>query len=498
MRLQPFSIKPDVTLWLDLTTGVSVQDNGHETHHSAENMTLGQVLALAKWAHATRVMLTGAPITNEWVLSPLDAESGWEHGRHHLDHATPTGRYTYTAGTSPVAVEVRRAAEWFGEGDYTPRDALAAWQGLTHELGQSGQYSPKALHRSPGATGMDLWLRTHKGEVPEPLDLDLQEEIRSNSTQHRVQIFAPAREQVDQVYLMDGRWMYAALTNELGVGPGTRLTGAQARELFTTDMHARARYYVRWKAPSDWAKAFEFGLLLERPTRTQDKWEAPLAGEGWVEGAELQHAYMFGWSLEFVEGIAWAKGRPLDTWTKRIVRTRDAISDQVYGPKVAKMMRGALRAVLLYTIGSFHSAGSVQTSVTSSGMQRPDGDGWDAPERLENGLYLWRRKSPTTNPRQLATRHPEWSAQIWARARARMIEGPTGTPGKYSGLMHTVKGSVMAIYGDALMLSERPDFADYDDGKQGRLREKGYLDGPIKWPTTETERAELTRRSEHH
>lgn len=497
MKLSPLHVRGDVTLWLDAQTGRAVPDP-HPYAEDVRQVTsppqLRDVLQAVERTRTTRVMLTGAAPPRSWFLGSVP--DGWEHGRHHLDHETPTGRYRHTG--AGVTVEVRRAAEWFGAGDYGPAVARDAWRALGRVLNATSR-TGAALFRSPGATGRDLWLRAAGGQVPDPLDVETQRMIRATSPQHRIELMPPTSDTMPAVWVLDGRWMYAALTRGLGSGPVTMLTGAQAAEHYAAHPYGRARYRVRFRAPSWWREAFgTLGLLMARAgDLASDGWHCPLSGETWADAAEVHTAAEAGWHLEFLEGMAFTPGRPLDAWTARLVRARESVSDDELGGDVAQLVRGAVRTVLLYAIGAFHSSGSDETTVTASAMRRPDGEGWGAPERLDNGAALWRRRTEATHPRALAMAHPEWSSQVWGRARARMLECPTGERGgRRAGLLYVPAGTVAAVYGDALMLTERPAWADLDDGAPGRLRVKGHLCGPVPWPTTAHERDELTRAAE--
>lgn len=495
MRIAPRNVTPDRTLWLDVDSGVGYVDGNNNTGRlpvTGDRVELQDVLNAARRAGATRVMLTGKPTPREWLLAVVP---DWTHGRHHLDHETPTGRYRCDRGGHRV--EVKRAAEWFGRGAFTPLQARAAWQ-ATHRVLEASGRGGAAMFRSPGATGLDLWLRAANAEVPEPASVGTQDLIRTTSPQHRIELHAPVTDTIDGLWMLDGRWMYAALTAQLGSGEPEWLRGEDAEVYFHANPYARGRYLVRYSAPAYWRETPSApGLLMTRAgDAATDGWHCPHAGETWADAAELHVALQYDWDLTFVEGMVWGKGKPLDTWTARLVRARDAVSDNELGADVAQLVRGAVRSVMLYAIGSWHSSGSDEVTVTDSPMMRPDGEDWDAPERLATGGALWRRRTATQDARALSMRHPEWSSQIWGRAHARMLEGPTGTPGRSSGMLHVPYPSLVAVYGDALMLTRRPTWADHDDGKPGRLRVKGHLCGPLAWPTSARERDALTHAAE--
>lgn len=469
-RLSYYNLKPEPTTWGPYRPDV----------------TLAAVLEAARAAGSERVMLTGDAPPRDWFMS---AAPGWDAVRVFLDHETPAARYVHTA--TRAGVEVRRAAEWFGSGDYTFADARDAWEATHRILAKSGR-SGASMFRSPGATGLDLWLRAHNGDVPDPLPLDMQEEIRATTAQHRIELRPPVTRDVPGLWVVDGRWMYASLVSELGSGPARRLTAAQATELADRDEYARARYLVRFTAPDYWEHLRLPGLILAPAgPLASDGWHAPTAGEAWVDASELLLARRWEWRCEILEGIEYTRGRPLDTWRDRIVRARAAADD--LEPRIAPLVRFAVRAVLLHAIGSFHSSGRSETAVTASPMQRPDGDGWSAPDRLEDGRAVWKRPAPQRSDRALAMQHPEWSAAVWGRAHARILEGPTSERGRHSGALYVNPRELVSIYGDAIVTTSRPDWASLDDGKPGRLRIKGHMCGPLPWPTTAHERDEISR-----
>lgn len=464
MIISPWQPKPEPTTWGTWRDG----------------LPLLRVLEASRARDEVRVMLSGPPPPPDWFL---EATPNWQALRVFPDHETPAARYRHLSGHT---VEVRRAAEWFGRGEFTDKEAAEAWELTRYALGRSG-HSGAAMFRSPGATGLDLWLRTHGGDVDDPIDAELQDLIRSTTPQHRIELFAPTSEApMPAFWLLDGRWMYAALTRELGVGPARMLTGDAAID-YAVDEYARGRFDVTFTAPEYWRDLGLPGLLLSPVgDNAVDGWHTPLSGRAWIDASELQLARRYEWQCRVHAAIALDKGRPLDTWTSRLVRARAQHADN---PLVAN----ALRSVLLHTIGSFHSSGRAEQTVTASPMTAPIGDDWAAPIVLADGRALWQRQAPEPSPRAAAMRHPEWSAAIWSRAHVRIVESQTAA-GRRSGAIATRPGTLVSIYGDALAVTVLPDWArDPDDGKPGRLRVKGHLCGPIDWPRTARERDEITR-----
>lgn len=471
MKVATWNPRPDATTWGPFRLGLHLRD----------------VLAVAERDGSTRVMLSGPPIPREWFTTRTD---GWDALRVFPDHETPAARYRHAA--TGHEVEVRRAAEWFGGGDYSHNVARAAWEQTGRILNASGK-GGAFMFRSPGATGLDLWLRGARGDVPDPIDADMQAEIRRTTAQHRIEILPPKQRTMPGMWVIDGRWMYAALTREIGTAPARRLTAREADEL-ARDEYAPARYRVTFAAPPEWSELGMIGLILA-PVDDDPRsgWHAPPSGTAWVDAAELQLARRWGWRIEIHEAIAYERGRPLDTWSARLIRARDA-ADKL-DDATAPLVRSAVRSILLHAVGSWHSAGRRETSVTSSPMIVPDGDGWGLPDELDDGRAVWTRPAPDPSPRQAAMRHPEWSARIWGRAHARILESPTGTD-RHGGALYVDPRTLVSIYGDAIMTTKLPDWALLDDGKPGRLRVKGHVCGPVDWPTSARERDELVRAAD--
>ena len=502
MYVKPIDTRPDATLWVNVADGKAVLPDGrpYRMGLTGDRLTLAKLLEFVLWCSATRVMFVGEPLPRSFFMTDIP---GWSHGIHYLTDASSS---VYRFFSPTLKVEMRRTAEWFGEGDYDAFDAASAWSKLDKVLYASGRYGA-SLKRGPAATGADLWLRTHQGNIPEPLDDDVQDLIRSWSPQHRIQIFPPASQKIPGFHVIDGRFMYAALTRELGQGPIAWLRGKDAQNLFQRNPFARARCLVRFKAPEGYTS--KICPLPVKAKGSEKDWDwTATEGETWADSAEILVAQRMGWRLEFIEGIKFTTARPLDTWTARILRARDLLASpkESLGEReiVLNMVSGALRTILLYGIGQFHSCGRQEQTISDSPMTRPAGEGWMEPVMIEDGKALWRREARIISDRQRALRHPEFSAQVWGRAHAHILSGPTGKvtlsdgsqePGK-AGLLHTPEQEIIAVYGDAIMTTKVPDWARLDDGKPGRLRLKGSFTGEVEWPKTARQRDALVRKAE--
>jgi len=438
---------------------------------------LAAVLETARSHAAARVMLCGPRPTPGWLFGRQP--HSWTGGAHYLDAALPVARFTHETGQ---AVQIRRAAEWFGEHtgnpatDLGPVEAKAAYELLARHYRRT--IPDGRLFDSPGATGVDGWLRSG-GSWAEQLSPDLADLIRATSPQHRVELFKHPGKAPGFVYL-DGRWQYAALTRELGTAPAYELTAGMAAELADkTHLQTRARFRVRATVPKTWDT---LGILMAPagPSPT-DGWRAPREPgevfETWCDAAELRLAVACGWPVDYLEGIAYTGGRPLDTWTARLIRLRDAMLGAVReagSPKIAAAAAHAVRAILLHGIGSFHSTGRDLVRVVNP-MQYQG----SAPLEQQGDVWTVRERQALTG-RWATLAHPEFSSQVWARSHARLLESPTPSKGTWAGALQVPYADLIGVRGDALYLTRDPGWPD--DGRPGRLRVKGTIDHPVPYP----------------
>lgn len=478
------------SVWVDLESLEVLGEMGPPARLDAP--TLPAVLRAANLANATRVFLVGPPPAHEdepgdagiraWFLD--DPGPGWEVAStgHHLAEArTPTARYT-TAGHT---VEIMRTAAWWGESDAGVVTSRNTWFELEAKIREAFGDSARLL-ATPATTGRDLWQRTIGPKTTYPvLSDELRELLHATAGQGRIELCEPVTETVPAVHVRDGRLMYAALTWGMPVGPPTLLSadairmmpGAQLRKAIM----GRSRWHVHCRVPKDWTRPF--GLLMTKREIGRG-WRYPYEPgepfETWCDGSELALALAQGWRPNLLGGITWKEGKPLNTWTDKLLeiwRYFDTMPDYAMG----RLATRAVRSLILFAIGAFASRGRTATfTVPEDQADRvPAGV---APHRA-NGMLVWTQDAPATSwAEQLA--HPEWSATIWARARVRLLDGP-GVDSR-TGALHLNRGiHVMAFRTDALVLTGDPQWAD--DGKPGRLRPDGDLAGPFPWPIEEAE-----------
>lgn len=466
------------TAWIDPRTGAGVTDDGRAFGFPAAafpraTLTLADVLDAARRHDVVRVYLTGpAPAIDgdvrAWMLDP---GASWQHDARgsYLDSRAPVGRYVY-AHDEGRRVQIRRAAEWIGERDVTPDAARTAWRALAAVL--AGAFDGAPVLDSPSATGSELWLRSipEGVEIPRVSD-DVAELIRSTSGQGRVELRQLDGDTLPALHYFDGRLAYAACLRELGTGATVldfpaRTTYAAVAELLP---YVRARFDVEFRAPAGWSHV---GLLPEMTGAGQ--WHYPTRGRSWVDAVEADLAHREGWSLTVRRAVVFDKARPLDGWAGRLVKAREAVAGwSAEHADTGELVARMLRAVLIQTIGALHSRGRDVTRVTDAPMRdRRDGE---RVERLTDSLWVLRRRAEPT-ARQLDVMHPELSAQVYGRARARLLRAPGNT-----GALAVDGADVLAFRTDALYLTRRP--AWLDDGKVGRYALKGTLPTPVPNPT---------------
>jgi hypothetical protein len=534
-----YRVSEQKILWADASTGYGVTWEGRPVvpviRGRRRRPSLADLLDTAYAAGAQRIMLTGKlPVSGPGVPHWLMAETpGWRHGAHWLE-APPTGRY-YHQATQPVGdprarpLEVATAAAWFGSARLGFHQARAAWELVAGALGRA---EPKlsALMKSPAATGQNLWALSMPGNLdPAPVEAEIAEEIHRTSGQHHIEhlvagpsfsdhpdclpLIDPAQgsEGIEAFAYIDGRFMYAGLCNELAVGPGRRLRGIEAHYLFEESPYAPARYHIRFTVPHGWNHLGIWGVQVPG---SASGWYWPnrpgATAQTWVDAAELRVGVAHGWVPDtFVEAVQFTAekpalrgerravaARPLDTFAERLANARAAVEIAEVDAAVKAAARTALRAILLETIGAFASRGRRSTVTVSSTFE--------VPEAYQHSIRVWGNRityqapSPATE-RQRQFYHPELPAQVWGRARARVLAGTKAAP---AGALHVDPHQLIGINGDALYTTTVPTWAlptahgGADDGRVGKLRLKGVLPGPLPVPVTRAAREALMHRAE--
>lgn len=460
-----------------------------ELHTEAPELVVALVGDELRTLEQCRRWLQGAPLP-----------AGWAGDGHYLRPPAPVFRFRHADGRR---VTVLRAAAWWGEGDYTADAAGGAWERLGELV--RGQFDEGRLLLTPASTGRYLLLRciTFGREWP-TLSAELQELIRSSSGQGRIQHLDRGEGAGVTLDGYDARLAYAACATELGAGEPER------DEVDEYAGHRRGRYRVRVTVPTDWAHACACGAsghpgigLL--PSAERDgSWSYPAEPRTtfatWCDGAELRLAYDHGWRVTVLERILFpwppypalsrrsgqtTRRGPLDVWAPRLASLR--ASAAANDPMVAN----ALRMIVLTGIGALHGRGHRTTHVVAIDNAGEVPADVDDVERVDDWLVYTEGERDAA--RWGAMSHPEWSAAIWGRARARLLDAPGFTRADRTGALHVPAANVLAFRTDAVWLYNH-DPGWRDDGRLGRYRHAAHLEGV---PLPRTARELDTIRKEH-
>ncbi len=432
-----------------------------------------------------------------WVMSPqghyLSEEpvGHWERERQEHDGARHV-------------LEVMLADQWFGDGEYSVREAAHAWYLLQRWVAE--KFGEDAIMlATPATTGRDLWRRTigwtkdKKPQVYPVLSDELRGLISSTSGQGRREVLTDGPRRVPGFAQYDMRFAYSALAWGMPVGAPTMVTSQQFAALPEGEqmqmLAKRGRWLVRATVPNGWNGP---GILMA-PSGPKGWCYPKTPGQSfatWTTGSELMLALHNEWPVSIWEGFYFTEGKPLNTWKDRLTEQYLAWqipTDAIPAP-VARLARAALRSMMLFSLGAFASRTHL---VTHTVPNTPAGEKQlpsRAPVRIVGDHWVWEEKAERSGwVARLA--HPEWSAEIWGRCRARLLQCPTGTKGVYTGALHVPPGAVLGMRTDALYLGYDPGWKD--DGQVGRFRRQAYIDHEIDRPVTDAELSALKRSAQH-
>lgn len=371
-------------------------------------MPLAEALALGERAGVQRVFVAGAAQTPGVVIA--EAPSG--------AHVFADGHYPTIARNG---VSVHYLAQWFGETTEAPigRELFAE---LGEHLGRLWGDPRFVLYSNPAATGVDLWARTIRGKSwPVLLPAD-QTAVREATGQGRIELFdrppTISERQRVTLYEYDMRLAYLAGLRRLPIGdphPVAEMSGA----------YAQGRYRVAFTAPP----RLSCGILAVRHQGDRSATRWPAEGEAWATGEELSLARQWGYRCEVLEGFEWARtGDPMRLWAERLVEFHRGAAE----------LRGAVRAIMLHTIGALHGA---PRKVTGTGAEPPPEAINVRPQR--GGGWSWATMKQPARPDLV---HPEWTTTVWARARRRLLDNGRGV-----GMLHIAPGGLVAARTDAFL-----------------------------------------------
>lgn len=373
--------------------------------------------------------------------------------------------------------QITWAGTWFGEGDYTVADAQHVYETLRALIAEQWRGQDVTMLATPATTGRDLWVRlVPSGDGWPVLPRSTQTAIRSNAGQGRIQTFPGAG--VVRLHEYDARLAYLSVTRRMPVGYPVELIDGDAAKWVADHPYQPARVQVSFRPPAGWGPV---GILPVKLAGAGDAWCWPTEhawhGPTWCESSELFVADRAGWQYKVHSVIGWERCEDVfRAWQDRLLAVL-AAGQQVYAldPVRSAMLRAAVRSLVLHSIGAMHGA---PHKVTHVGYD--PGPDVKAVSMIDGGgRMVWNTSSEPAWP-QLS--HPEWTATIWGRWRARLLDGPAGT-----GALHVERGAVVAFRTDAIYTSRPvPEWADADDGKVGRFRLK-TITPAVPWPRNGTD-----------
>lgn len=506
------------TVFLDTNTGLLVHRN--QTHRlDLGNRSAADLLNAVFHAvpeGTERIYITaGAPWHRDadrhpylrdavaaWLNAPTpgwrtDTGRGRDRMAGHFVHARhPVARYVRDDESQHV--EIRSMGEWFdledGDDPTTARDAFVLlWQALRRH------WDDAVIMGSPSQTGRDLWTRTipARGQYSEGypvLSEDLRVLLHATAGQGRNELLTPPRvpEMLPQLVEYDRTFAYAKHTWKSPVGTPRRITGRQfaawSEKEQTRALYGCGHWHIRATVPGTW----DHVGLLPAPAPGDRAWHYP-ATPGttfttWAGGPEVHTALtnpLTPWKIQVLDGLLWDDGKPLDDWARKLKEAWSNLSAQAHfqqdpqQARAAHLASRAVRAIVLYGIGSFAQRPRMVTGTTPRTQER------DVPADAEiigfdDDLITWQK--PTGFSRD-PNAHPEWAAAIWSSARAALLTQRHRADDTFAGALHAAPGTVIAFRTDALYLTQ-PQTWPYHQ-QPGDYLKKGHLTGPLAAPTSE-------------
>jgi hypothetical protein len=419
-----------------------------------------------------------------WWHEPL--ASGWALRGWHNAADRRTGVYEREG----ISIDLRMAAPWFGASAAAldPVACLDAWRLLLRQL--RGAFGNQlCLLTTPAMTGLEaLEASLPYGVQVETLPDELRDFLWGITTQGRRELFAPFTRTVTALSEIDARWMYAACLHHLPTGPVLR-DNCHEFAGYTPGV-----YLVQATVPTAWN---HIGLLPDLGTlQSEEQTVYPRRPRqrfwSWASGAEVLLAQQHGWRLRIHQRILWpeTEQRPdvAKIWITKLRALREAALHQ--GMASSDLAAGAYRHLVLDVVGRWYSRDREEHGILPFDRlnELPAGaiPHIERDERSQQDVILWSRWAPLRAD-LLKYSHPEWSATVWGRARARLAAEALRYP----------LGALVALRTDAIWTTANAyDLAVNDhDPRPGAWRVKSYLQGPEFWPTNEAQLIELMRQA---
>lgn len=485
--------------WYDPGAGALLHDDGHFDYADPAQgyAHLLEYLDALSEEHRPRFLMVCGGVSSIDTPSREQLQAPAEHGwtaRMRLIAAGDDGpskgydRAHVTYSRNGRIIELRLTAEWFGD-CHDVSLCRDAWRLLEQRLRGAFNDPGVRLISTPGRSGLDLLERTlprHKAgeeagwshQYPCLAD-GPQRLLRRNNGQGRNELIEiPGRDELAGLYQLDGRWMYAACLTNLPSGP-VRHDTLDEYEPYTVGF-----YRVSGRVPKGWRHIGLLPTLYYRGETSVREWPRRPGARysGWVSSAELAVAAEHLWEFDIHERILWPApaGDPAKGWITKLRQLREHCERQAgEGNPRDGLMAAALRNMVLQTVGSWHrGAGMEYGTQPASEARLPAGAELIG---MRGGQLQWRRPTTLSEPQFC---HPEWSATVWGRARARLAKQALAYP----------LASLVALRTDALWLDFAPEVVD--DGRPGTFRLKGAgISEPRPAPHEEWELLSLMREA---
>lgn len=344
---------------------------------------------------------------------------------------------------------------------------------------------PIELLETPTRTGMDLLKRKLPFEgVYSSLSEDVENIVMGNFSQQRREVVThEGLMSIDNLYCYDGRLMYGACCREVPVGGVLHDT----EDVYVP--YVPALYRVDFTIPMGWQ---HIGLLPVKSTLPNVASMYPHKQReeytSWCSSYELATAKYHNWSCVIRERVLWPFGKekgfkgkdPLRHWVDTLVNLREIEVPKRYQEPIAGLIRGAIRHLIIDTIGALHSGERYTDEYAEDiadlyAMQDATGTNvkLDIRDDTEGYYHAKVRKAMTAYQRQMF--HPHWSLDIWSKAKDKITKCALSIP--YDQLL-LIRADAVWTLGEQTHLK--------DDGRVGTFREKPLVKrGTFGVPKTE-------------
>lgn len=482
--------------YVDVIQGCGITESGKMIDVPA-GCTLAELArAVEQIGNIERVFLCGTlpDVYEEWLLDTALYQNYASEGCY-FDPKDPSAHVVrFKHRVTGNKLVIRSMSVWMGDSEYTVEQAREAVALLTQYL-QGSFTHDTSVYSTPAQTFQQIWTRQNRidKKAYPLLPQEIRNIIRSTSGQGRVELCTQEDiKKLPGLHYYDGVFMYAALAR-----------GSMPTEVETHDNenvyagYTPARYRIRYTVPTDWQ---HIGLFMTPRTQVtghvDEAWYYPAEKEQgrtfetWVDGAEidvLRTVYgdvetgMKAWDITILERIVFkqekdsANKKPLGSITNKIIKMREQVEQDARldtsRTVVFKLVRGMARNIELHGIGVFHRNKRALTVIQRKGEPAPDVI-LAAPQALGDDLTIYSVPGKVDAYSEQFD-HPEWTASIWARCRARMAKWALSLP----------REAIIAIRTDAIATTQ--EVADWKASeKVGTLREKWTIRKPLKAPHT--------------